>query len=59
MAHKSSHDKKKIDTHKLHHPEGMVKYAAKTKLKVLTRKQIKNVKRGRKGHTPIPRKVLR
>jgi hypothetical protein len=43
---------------KVQHPDGRIKFTSKKVLKRLTKKQDRNVKRGRKGHNPRPRKLI-
>ena len=58
MANKSNHDKRREDKRDRKHPQGVMKYNAERKLELATKKQLKNIKRGRKGHTPIKRKII-
>ena len=51
MSKKSERRVKKI-------PEGNKKFSANKAVKRATKKQAKNAKRGRVGHSPKPRKVL-
>jgi len=51
--------KNKIAKFKSKHPQGRKKYAAEKALDKQTKKQEKNIKRGRKGHTPIIRKLIK
>ncbi len=51
----ANQNKKKVSPH----PEGPKKHAAKMVVKRMTKKQNKNIKRGRKGQAPKERKILK
>lgn len=59
MAHKARPNTKKRERAKRKHPMGMYKASAEKKLKELIKKQAKNIKRGRKGHTPVKRLIIK
>jgi hypothetical protein len=47
------------DTKTKKHPQGNMKFAAEKAFARLTAKQNRNIKRGRTGHKPIIRKILK
>ena len=56
MSHSQT---KKITKFKSRHPEGHKKYAAQKELDRQTLRQALHQERGKVGHTPHPRKILK
>lgn len=59
MALKKKAKTEQIKRFKAKHLEGRVKWTAKKVYDKLVKKQEKNIKRGRAGHTPVKRNVIK
>ena len=59
MAHKKKHNKRKQEKFKKKHPEGRVKFVASKELARQKKVQRLHQKRGRKGHNPKMRKIIK